>query len=148
MKLEIVRRILFLEHIKPICLPINDALQQQTDSNENFVVTGWGLTENGTGSDVLMEATIQMQNRRTCSQSFLREIKQTQLCVGDTASDSCKGDSGGPLSYPAEYLNRQRFVQFGIVSYGARSCGSGYPGVYTKVSSFMPWITNILGTYS
>ncbi|KAL7735635.1 hypothetical protein ACLKA6_002523 [Drosophila palustris] len=146
--IKLARSVEYKQHIRPICLPITEELQQHTDSHEDFLVTGWGITENGTASDVLMEAGIQMRSRRTCAQSFLREITQTQLCVGDQASDSCKGDSGGPLSFPAEYLRKQRFVQFGIVSYGARSCGSGYPGVYTKVSSFMPWISNILANNS
>ncbi|XP_034477561.1 serine protease grass-like [Drosophila innubila] len=146
--IKLARAVEYKQHIKPICLPINEELQQQTDSQENFIVTGWGITENGTASDVLMETMIQMRNRQACSRYFVREIIETQLCVGDLVSDSCRGDSGGPLLYPAEYLTKQRFVQFGIVSYGAISCGNGYPGVYTKVSSFMPWITNILGTSS
>ena len=30
----------------------------------------------------------------------------------------------------------------GIVSYGARECGNGSPGVYTRASSFLSWISN------
>jgi secreted trypsin-like serine protease len=33
-----------------------------------------------------------------------------------------------------------RYVQYGIVSYGAKECGSEHPGVYTNVHSYMPWI--------
>lgn len=68
--------------------------------------------------------------------------------MGDLDKDSCRGDSGGPLADVAIYQDVQRFVQFGIVSYGAFMCGSGYPGVYTNVASFMPWITNILAEHS
>ncbi|XP_060654202.1 serine protease grass-like [Drosophila nasuta] len=141
--IKLSRAVVFSRTIRPICLPTTDV-----NVNENFLVTGWGKTENQTLSDVLREANIKLRNPRTCQQSFRREIAQSQLCVGDVARDSCRGDSGGPLSYPAEYLSAQRFVQFGIVSYGAFECGSGYPGVYTKVASFIPWITNILGTNS
>lgn len=139
---------LFLEHIKPICLPLTQELQEQADSNEVFIVTGWGTTENGTTSDIMLETTIKRHPRRICSQSFSRDIKASQLCVGDLESDSCRGDSGGPLAYVSLYQDMQRFVQFGIVSYGARNCGSGYPAVYTNVASFMPWITNILAEHS
>ncbi|KAH8354973.1 hypothetical protein KR093_003032, partial [Drosophila rubida] len=135
-----------VEHIRPICLPTTDTLMQEMDLDKDFLVTGWGKTENGTLSDVLREANIKLKNPQACQQSFLRDIAQSQLCVGDTTRDSCRGDSGGPLAYPEEYLTTQRFVQFGIVSYGAHECGNGYPGVYTKLISFMPWITNILGT--
>lgn len=35
----------------------------------------------------------------------------------------------------------KQFYLLGIVSFGARSCAlPGYPGVYTKVSSFFDWI--------
>ncbi|XP_064543788.1 serine protease grass-like [Drosophila montana] len=146
--IKLARPVEFKQHIRPICLPINATLQQTAESNENFVVTGWGTTEYRFESDVLLETAIDTQTRRLCSNSFGREIKQTQLCAGALTSDSCRGDSGGPLSYPAIYSNRQRFVQFGIVSYGARSCGSGFPAVYTNIASFIPWITNIIGADS
>ncbi|XP_030555526.1 serine protease grass-like isoform X2 [Drosophila novamexicana] len=146
--IQLARPVAFKPHIRPICLPINATLQQRAESSENFVVTGWGTTEDGSDSDVLLETAIDTQTRRSCFNSYAREIKQTQLCAGALRSDSCRGDSGGPLSYPAIYSNRQRFVQFGIVSYGARSCGSGFPAVYTNIASFIPWITNIIGANS
>ena len=57
--------------------------------------------------------------------------------------DSCQGDSGGPL------VTRQSvdssWYQLGIVSYGNRLCGTnGQPTVFTKLSSFLPWIESNL----
>jgi secreted trypsin-like serine protease len=52
-----------------------------------------------------------------------------------------QGDSGGPLM-----LNDGKWTQVGIVSWGI-GCGKGqYPGVYTRVTSFMNWITKNLKT--
>lgn len=43
-------------------------------------------------------------------------------------------------------LNDGKWTQVGIVSWGI-GCGKGqYPGVYTRVTSFMNWITKNLKT--
>ena len=54
--------------------------------------------------------------------------------------DSCGGDSGGPLVYRKFLKSEDPWYQVGIVSYGSRKCGIGIPGVYTKISAFLPWI--------
>jgi secreted trypsin-like serine protease len=49
-------------------------------------------------------------------------------------------DSGGPLMNDNSE-NNDRVVLLGIVSFGPRSCGlANFPGVYTRVSSYVPWI--------
>jgi secreted trypsin-like serine protease len=38
-------------------------------------------------------------------------------------------------------LNNDKFILLGLVSFGPRSCGlSNFPGVYTRISSYMEWI--------
>ena len=61
--------------------------------------------------------------------------------VGKTArADSCQGDSGGPLV--TKYQGH--FVQVGVVSWG-HSCADGvFPGVYTRVSSYVDWINDTM----
>jgi len=47
-----------------------------------------------------------------------------------------QGDSGGPMIIN----DGGRYTQVGIVSWGI-GCGKGqYPGVYTRVTSLLPWI--------
>ncbi|KAM9678233.1 serine protease 48-like [Trichechus inunguis] len=64
-------------------------------------------------------------------------IKEDMICAGNTNSmkDSCKGDSGGPLSCLIDNV----WIQIGLVSWGI-GCGQTLPGVYTSVIYYQKWI--------
>ncbi|CAF0912400.1 unnamed protein product, partial [Didymodactylos carnosus] len=51
-------------------------------------------------------------------------------------SDVIIGDSGGPLVHEV----RGKWYISGVVSYGIGCASDGYPGVYTRVSYYLPWI--------
>ena len=58
-----------------------------------------------------------------------------------------QGDSGGPLYMKqVTYSGRPISDDFepvylmGIVSFGSKKCGTGTPGVYTRVLDMLPWI--------
>ncbi|XP_030370459.1 serine protease grass [Scaptodrosophila lebanonensis] len=144
--LRLSRSVQFERHIKPICLPITKELKQQAEEISGFFVTGWGTTEKGSSSDVLLQAAVPLKPRTTCSQAYARDVPKTQLCVGGADyQDSCKGDSGGPLQAAAFYLDefKVRMVEFGIVSLGVVSCGEiSLPALYTNVAEYVQWITD------
>ena len=52
--------------------------------------------------------------------------------------DSCSGDSGGPAVMKIGIDSP--WYQVGITSFGTSRCGVGDPGVYTKVTAYLPWI--------
>ncbi|GBM72774.1 hypothetical protein AVEN_3422-1 [Araneus ventricosus] len=58
----------------------------------------------------------------------------------------CRSDSGGPLMYKnTDYdfpvgVATERWILVGVVSFGYRCGEPGFPGVYTRVSSYMAWI--------
>merc|ERR1719471_1928776 len=63
------------------------------------------------------------------------------MCAGGkSGEDTCQGDSGGPLIC----LNSDNghWEVCGIVSFGYR-CGTGAPGVYTRVTEYLHWIYGI-----
>jgi secreted trypsin-like serine protease len=100
---------------------------------------------------VLLEVEVPVMPQEQCASVYSRSsasyrrpirIASSQICAGGVnAQDSCGGDSGGPLIFKGEVNLRPRFVQYGIVSFGPRSCGiKGIPGVYTKVAFYVDWI--------
>jgi secreted trypsin-like serine protease len=53
-----------------------------------------------------------------------------------------QGDSGGPLML----LDTDgKYIQVGVVSFGAFVSCNNYPNGYTRVTSFLGWISNITG---
>ena len=91
---------------------------------------------------------------------------EKQLCAGgEKGYDSCRGnhsggdlrvrqhhlteslcfftgDSGGPLmALDRSISNLHYFYLVGVVSFGPTPCGmAGWPGVYTRVDSYVDWI--------
>ncbi|KAH0819332.1 hypothetical protein MTP99_019164 [Tenebrio molitor] len=126
----------FTQQIRPICLPTvgNDF------SGQTGTVIGWGsLRESGPQPSILQEVNIPIWSNRDCKLKYGPAapggIVEHMLCAGQAARDSCSGDSGGPLM-----VNSGKWTQVGIVSWGI-GCGKGqYPGVYTRVEKFLPWI--------
>ena len=82
--------------------------------------------------------------REECNTFYNGRLDETQLCAGgENGKDSCSGDSGGGLfsdmNEGTDKIERKWEV-VGIVSFGGNRCGSGWPGVYTKVSHYSDWI--------
>ncbi|OAD59342.1 Serine proteinase stubble [Eufriesea mexicana] len=130
----------FTKQIRPICLPSGSQLY----SGKIATVIGWGsLRESGPQPAILQEVSIPIWSNSECKSKYGAAapggIVDSFLCAGRAAKDSCSGDSGGPLM-----VNDGRWTQVGIVSWGI-GCGKGqYPGVYTRVTHFLPWISKNL----
>ncbi|XP_050340934.1 chymotrypsin-2-like [Bactrocera neohumeralis] len=107
-------------------------------------LTGWGsLTPTGSTGlperlQVLDYHTISNQE---CAQRGFR-ITANELCaLGERGRGACVGDSGGPLT-----ITNGTPQLVGIVSYGTATCALGRPDVYTRVSSFLPYINRVISS--
>ncbi|XP_018563883.1 serine protease 7 [Anoplophora glabripennis] len=124
------------DFVQPICL-----LREETQIPIKYYLSGWGRTEHGSRSEVKMNVEIAPFDREECKKKFSSKkiaIIDTQICAGgERQKDSCAGDSGGPLMMVND--NETWFAP-GVVSFGFRCGVKGWPGVYTNIVKFMPWI--------
>ena len=67
------------------------------------------------------------------------QIDDSLMCTGlkEGGRDACKRDSGGPLSQTSQ---AGQTSLLGVVSWGQGCAEPLYPGVYTRVTAFIPWI--------
>ncbi|MCX4407009.1 S1 family peptidase [Streptomyces sp. NPDC059837] len=95
-------------------------------------IIGWGTTsENGSSSNQLRTATVPIVSNTSCASSYGSEfVASDMVCAGYTSGgvDTCQGDSGGPLLIGG--------VLAGITSWGEGCAEAGYPGVYTRLTTF------------
>ncbi len=104
------------------------------------ITAGWGLTtEGGKQSLILREVTVPIVASKQCKSSY-SELTDNMICAGEVGKDSCQGDSGGPLFVDSG----NNVQQIGIVSYGVGCGRNGFPGVYSEVDHYRPWITTTM----
>ncbi|WP_328734742.1 S1 family peptidase [Streptomyces bobili] len=95
-------------------------------------VLGWGTTSaSGSSSNQLRTATVPIVSNSSCASSYGSDfVASDMVCAGYTSGgvDTCQGDSGGPLLIGG--------VLAGITSWGEGCAEAGYPGVYTRLTTF------------
>ncbi|MCP2169427.1 S1 family peptidase [Goodfellowiella coeruleoviolacea] len=99
-------------------------------------ILGWGTTSSGgSASRYLLTATVPLTSNATCSSAYDEYSSTAMVCAGYTqgGTDTCQGDSGGPLVAGGKLI--------GITSWGNGCALAGYPGVYTRVSTYSSLIT-------
>ncbi|KAL9907227.1 trypsin-1 [Glossina fuscipes fuscipes] len=138
--LKLETPLLFKKQLRPVCLPSSS--EQNFDFRQG-IVAGWGLkSEDGLPSNYLQEVTVPIITNSQCRATSYRDmIVETMLCAGypKGGKDACQGDSGGPL------IVRDGSTVFrlaGIVSYGYGCAAPNTPGVYTRVSKYLDWISS------
>jgi len=128
------------DHVNTICLP--DIFHDFELAGRVCTVTGWGKTRNKTSTDSLKKADVPIVSQSVCNheRSYGGRLTWNMFCAGyqNGSSDSCSGDSGGPLQCLSNVKNR--WVVSGIVSWGI-GCGTTHKyGVYTRVRHFNVWV--------
>ncbi|KAH0950523.1 hypothetical protein HN011_001114 [Eciton burchellii] len=129
----------FGEKLLPIALP--ERQEERLRDGTLCIVTGWKRTLNtrsagSTSKNQLAAAVVATMNHDTCELAMpkYKPLSKEMLCAINSThpSETCQGDLGAPL------VSEQTLI--GILSYGLGCESNEYPGVYTRVSSYLPWI--------
>lgn len=107
-------------------------------------ISGWGYTaENGTANQPLQLQTASVPVLtdpldEICGLYGADYDNQTLLCAGVLAGgiDTCQGDSGGPLTV----LSDGTPTLAGITSRGVGCARADLPGMYTRITTYTPWL--------
>ncbi|XP_073967387.1 venom protease-like [Choristoneura fumiferana] len=122
--------------IKPIPLPPFD-LDMPGNDGALVYIAGWGRTEKGYHSSILMTTEVSLISKKKC---LARDphVPAGHFCAGDpNGKDTCPGDSGGPL---VMYYKKKPYLS-GVVSYGPDvKCGTSKAGYYINVYKYRKWI--------
>ncbi|XP_017465776.1 PREDICTED: serine protease snake-like isoform X1 [Rhagoletis zephyria] len=119
-------------------------------AEEQLTAIGYGDTQfAGASSPLLMKTSLSTITNEECSTYYEQDedllssgVIATQLCAKDHAKlrDTCQGDSGGPLIRYENIEDYDRIAYIvGVTSFGI-GCGTGTPGIYTRVSEYFDWI--------
>ncbi|XP_060866108.1 venom protease-like [Metopolophium dirhodum] len=151
--LKLSHSVAYTELIQPICLPLSsDVRNINLRAIDMPFVAGWGSIKPSSVSSeqrntYLMEAQISITNTTYCKYLYEKNNividDKIIICAGHSkgGKDACRGDSGGPMMF---FIQDQYYLM-GVVSRGPKLCGEpGYPGLYTRVSSFIDWIVRRL----
>merc|ERR1719427_171898 len=129
----------------PVCLP-----EKEVDSyaGSRATVIGWGKTsgkQSFSSARTLQELEVLVISQEECQRQWSYgkgrvEIGGPKMCFKSDGS-SCHGDSGGGMFLKKD---RQRSL-IGVCSYGLADCKNWAPEVYTKVSTVLDWVREVLG---
>ncbi|CAH1794672.1 unnamed protein product [Owenia fusiformis] len=130
--------IVFNKYVQPACLPAEDSVP---DEDESCLISGWGQTGVKYATH-LQGADVPLINQTLCNSLYGNTITDRMMCAGylEGGTDSCSGDSGGPLVCKVD----GRYTLFGATSWGFLCAQENFPGVYARVTEFLPWINSIL----
>ncbi|XP_054457936.1 serine protease 27-like [Anoplopoma fimbria] len=132
----------FTDYIQPVCLA---SAGSTFHAGVSSWVTGFGVTQPDSSSraEILQEVNLPIVGNNECQCTY-PELTDNMICAGfkEGGKDACQGDSGAPLVTNNGFM----WIQSGIVSFGLGCAKPTTPGVYTRVSEYQEWITDIIGS--
>lgn len=138
-------------YFEPIGLPSLSAYQKLRSNNE-FKIIGFGYTvfpsqgQTISPPKILQQTDVTFVTDEVCRVAFSNvnggslNFDSSMMCAKgpNYKADACRGDSGGPLIQTDPVTGKD--ILMGVTSWGVGCAVEGYPGVYGRVTSALPWI--------
>lgn len=140
--LQLTSPLTFSNNVQPIALPLTQDPRTWPAAGTTAQISGWGSTSfGGAPSDPLLTANVSIlsgPNDNTCGSYGNSFTSSDKICAGVIGGgiDTCQGDSGGPLVVGTA----AGVVLSGLTSVGNDCALANFPGVYTRITTFLPWI--------
>lgn len=97
-----------------------------------------------------MKAKVPYLSNEKCSErlnTMRIPVYDTYLCAGGkNKTDTCNGDSGGPITGFGNVDDKPKQILYGVVSVGIDCLNADkvYPSIYTNVAYYMAWILDTI----
>eukprot|EP00980_Cylindrotheca_fusiformis_P016533 scaffold4954_cov106-Cylindrotheca_fusiformis.AAC.3 len=124
--------------------------------DRNYILTaiGFGQTlahNSNSESNILQEVDLNYISNEECNTSDNGDlsydglIKDAMMCAKGDGKDACYGDSGGPLLIKRENSpTNSPDLLVGVTSWGYECADPEFPGIYSRVSDQIGWLTETL----
>ncbi|XP_054480990.1 ovochymase-1 [Anoplopoma fimbria] len=129
----------FSSDVSQVCVPDEDE-DEDLDDSWSCVTTGWGASKGDVDPERLHHVGLTLVNRTTCREKWGGGlVTDSHICSHPAGSTSCMGDSGAPL------LCRKRgaYFLFGVVTWGSQRCDADKPAVFSRISDYHLWISEV-----
>lgn len=116
--------------VRPVTLPPHGA---NVPDEKEGIISGWGVSENGNvGRNLTFAKTTTFDTAKCKKIYIMQQVTDEMFCARADNVTFCFGDYGGPYVIDN--------VLHGIMSWGGPCTLSTFPGVYTRVASYIDWI--------
>nr|CAD7603041.1 unnamed protein product [Timema genevievae] len=112
--------------------------EEELPEGTNVTAIGWGLIyEDDVFPQILQNVQLKISSQDSCNEIYSAlgaQINQTMMCAGvQDKRGICSGDAGGPLIADG--------VTIALTSWSVNCADPKYPAVFTRISSFIDWIS-------
>ncbi|POI24110.1 hypothetical protein CIB84_012141, partial [Bambusicola thoracicus] len=132
------------DRVKPVCLPETSLMIER---NSICFLTAFGKTKGTDTGKRLKDIEFPILENRMCYRPgfFNGNADNHEFCGGFTYARAhyCEAEVGGPLVCQ----NKDRFVQYGVTSWGLDCTQPSKPTGFVQIPSFLSWIKNVMVTH-